>query len=804
MKTAIVLSGGGARGDFQLGALTALEEMGIRPDIVCGTSVGALNALMLTQGDGGLEELRRIWLGLRRNDHMWQFEDWWGEIHPSIREMVMSMVNGEQGAASTELWSVRSSLLLGGGIGTVAFGPVGFLAGALAGAGVSGAIQNISADALRDVFVVLGTRARAVFNLNPVRALMATHFDRNRFAKWVSSGKKLRLATVGLGTGKLAYVTEKGELLFRGSSEPVPSDIDILQAAIASSAIAAVFPPVEFAGDAWVDGGHRENVPLQAALDAQADRVYAICASPIDPVSSVNRTEDPEKAPKNYASERILSIAERALLEIHLDELAATDVYPVVAHSGVPVTVIAPRFPTHDIVTIDAELIRANYNYGYRQAYDTVQGEQAALAAASDTIAVNDGKVGRYRRKVWNGIGVPLSSEVASLRAAAAQKKSDRAAAGLRNDAPQVHEALPQGDELVPGDKMLPGQALVSPDGRFRFIYQTDGNLVLYREDPGHSVPLWATATDGRPLGVVVLQRDGNLVMYDEEMSALWASGSNVEQDPRLRVQADGNVVIYKGQRVIWSTKTSQLGANTGVTVTPVVRSFTLINGSPSTIAARYFKVDDWLMALALPGGEFTLAPAASAGWAFPSDVDQVKIRINNRHELLAVPGQVVTFTTDDRLAIVNDTPRAIDVAIFHDQDILRVVALPGGLFGVEPGATSFWEFPMDIERAVLLINHRLIQTVRRGSQITFEHESRVFVTNESAAPVTARFYRTDDTWRWVALAGGDQTVQIGGTIEFEVPNELSAVQVIVAGVGATANPGDRLAFTSGRNVVLR
>ncbi len=53
MTTAIVLSGGGSRGDFQLGAITALYEAGIRPDIICATSVGALNALMLTQGESG-------------------------------------------------------------------------------------------------------------------------------------------------------------------------------------------------------------------------------------------------------------------------------------------------------------------------------------------------------------------------------------------------------------------------------------------------------------------------------------------------------------------------------------------------------------------------------------------------------------------------------------------------------------------------------------------------------------------------------------------------------------------------------
>lgn len=44
---AFVLAGGGARGALQVGALRALLEAGIRPDLVVGTSVGAINAVFL-------------------------------------------------------------------------------------------------------------------------------------------------------------------------------------------------------------------------------------------------------------------------------------------------------------------------------------------------------------------------------------------------------------------------------------------------------------------------------------------------------------------------------------------------------------------------------------------------------------------------------------------------------------------------------------------------------------------------------------------------------------------------------------
>ena len=56
-KKALLLSGGGARGAYQVGVLIALSSMlnkktPIPFDILCGTSAGALNAAFLaTQAD---------------------------------------------------------------------------------------------------------------------------------------------------------------------------------------------------------------------------------------------------------------------------------------------------------------------------------------------------------------------------------------------------------------------------------------------------------------------------------------------------------------------------------------------------------------------------------------------------------------------------------------------------------------------------------------------------------------------------------------------------------------------------------
>lgn len=50
MKTGLVFSGGGARGAYQIGVWKALDELGIKCDIVTGTSIGSINGALYTQG----------------------------------------------------------------------------------------------------------------------------------------------------------------------------------------------------------------------------------------------------------------------------------------------------------------------------------------------------------------------------------------------------------------------------------------------------------------------------------------------------------------------------------------------------------------------------------------------------------------------------------------------------------------------------------------------------------------------------------------------------------------------------------
>ena len=59
LEYGVVLEGGGARGAYQIGALKAVTEAGIRIGAVAGASVGALNGRRAVGKSGILPDLKR-------------------------------------------------------------------------------------------------------------------------------------------------------------------------------------------------------------------------------------------------------------------------------------------------------------------------------------------------------------------------------------------------------------------------------------------------------------------------------------------------------------------------------------------------------------------------------------------------------------------------------------------------------------------------------------------------------------------------------------------------------------------------
>jgi NTE family protein len=78
-KRALVLSGGGGRGAFQVGVFEHLESINWKPDIIVGTSIGSMNAAVYAVG--GISRLLEMWETIRTKD-MHRFFRWkpWGSV----------------------------------------------------------------------------------------------------------------------------------------------------------------------------------------------------------------------------------------------------------------------------------------------------------------------------------------------------------------------------------------------------------------------------------------------------------------------------------------------------------------------------------------------------------------------------------------------------------------------------------------------------------------------------------------------------------------------------------------------------
>ena len=112
----------------------------------------------------------------------------------------------------------------------------------------------------------------------------------------------------------------------------------------------------------------------------------------------------------------------------------------------------------------------------------------------------------------------------------------------------------PLPSSLSADQSLTANQRLVSDDGRYQLIMQSDGNLVLY--SPYRA--LWWTGTNGRGATRAVMQHDGNLVLYDAQSRAVWYTRTDGNSNAGLALQSDGNLVVYNPQgRPLWYTRTN-------------------------------------------------------------------------------------------------------------------------------------------------------------------------------------------------------------------------------------------------------
>lgn len=81
-RCAWALSGGGAKGAFQLGAMLYLwRDVRYAPIGIASTSVGSVNALAVAErSTAWINKLKSTWLGLKNLDHMYAVQPWVVEL----------------------------------------------------------------------------------------------------------------------------------------------------------------------------------------------------------------------------------------------------------------------------------------------------------------------------------------------------------------------------------------------------------------------------------------------------------------------------------------------------------------------------------------------------------------------------------------------------------------------------------------------------------------------------------------------------------------------------------------------------
>ncbi len=130
--------------------------------------------------------------------------------------------------------------------------------------------------------------AYSLYDAQPLSNLLKSTFTDDRYNAMIKSKKEVYLTTVCLQTGRITY--------FTNSDRPMTSpDYDVVKvndsstfrrAMFASSCQPVFLPPYQVIPDQpkqYVDGGLREYVPVELAIDNGAEVVYAILLTPETP-----------------------------------------------------------------------------------------------------------------------------------------------------------------------------------------------------------------------------------------------------------------------------------------------------------------------------------------------------------------------------------------------------------------------------------------------------------------------------------------------------------------------------------------
>ena len=386
--TAFVLAGGGTKGSFEVGVLQYLVGVeGITPDIVTATSAGAIAATVLAQARTlpefaeRVDEIEGDVLAWTQTEHVFGKQAWLGalegtalgrEIHSEITEGTRPPFPLSPAGAQAE----------SGVVPPAAPGRRARRQARRAHRKRQRHLLRLAAGAglrLPRVRRHLRTSGSSVLNLEPLADALrhgTGHGVRPVDPALVQRpGLQLRLAVTALRAGVLRFVTEDGTIVESDARTPAPGaaagPVDLVDGAIASASVPMVFPPRSMADDDYVDGGVIEIVPVRAAADLGATRIFAVVAVPL----TLARDErDYAAAPAGYIGLRsmgMIGVAERQISNLNAS-----------LPEGVTLTTIDPVVDVVGLFEVQPGLLRINKDYGWLRAADVLADGDAAIVAA--------------------------------------------------------------------------------------------------------------------------------------------------------------------------------------------------------------------------------------------------------------------------------------------------------------------------------------------------------------------------------------------------------------------------------------
>jgi CRP/FNR family transcriptional regulator, cyclic AMP receptor protein len=255
-RRALVLSGGGARGAYEAGVVTALCEREAF-DIVSGTSIGAINAALTAQG--ATDRLRALWR--------------------SVPER--ALIRGI--SPLHELWAIvrrRDTRRLRRAFQIVVDLARGF-----------GALRYAHPKALRGISHLLDP--------SPIVTMLRTVLDYDELSRTLIVG--VTNLTLARPEAFYSFPPQDAASEERFShSERASTKLtreNYISAILASAAIPLAFPKVQVTDDDgrvcdYIDGGVGNNTPIRQAIDAGADEITVVIADHIALRDRTHRTDD--------------------------------------------------------------------------------------------------------------------------------------------------------------------------------------------------------------------------------------------------------------------------------------------------------------------------------------------------------------------------------------------------------------------------------------------------------------------------------------------------------------------------------